>query len=411
MNRADAFEPSREQMLALVLEHSHFISAQETIPLRAACGRVLAEPVYARNTLPNCPVSQMDGIAYRYADYLACGGDCRHWQEGREYQFSNTGVAVPEQYDTVTIIEDVEFSAEGELHLLRAPQAAGEHIAPAGCRMQTGQLLLTAPATLTPAHLGLLASGGVMQVPVYRRPRVGIIPTGDELVPADVPLQPGKNVECNSIVLAALIESWGGQAVVWPIIPDQRDYLISVTRQALHSCDIVVFNAGSSKGRKDFAPEVLNAVGEVYVYEVAHGPGKHTSFTVADNGCPLLGLVGPTGGAELTAEWYLRPLIDQYLHRPSIAPQRLTVELMAETKAHVPFDFFMALTVYRRGDGSYCAWPGGGPGRGPRITRDGQQPNAVLRIPGGKVFAAGEQAEVELRIPSEWLPDIALRQE
>ena len=121
-------------------------------------------------------------------------------------------------------------------------------------------------------------------------------------------------------------------------------------------------------------------------------------------------MVGPTGGAELTAEWYLRPLIDKYLHRPSVAPLRLTVELMEQTKAHVPFDFFMPLTVYRRAYGNYCAWPGGGPGRGPSITKDGQQPNAVLRIPGGKVFVAGEQAEVELRAPLEWLPDIALRQ-
>lgn len=410
MRREDALEPSREQMAALVLEKSHFLSAQELIPLRSACGRVLAQEAYARNTLPNRPVSHMDGIAYRYADYQACGGDCHAWQEGREYQFSNTGVAIPEQYDTVTIIENVEFSAQGQLHITCAPEQQGSHVAPAGSRMQPGQLLLAANTTLTPAHLGLLATGGVMEVPVYCRPRVGIIPTGDELVPADVPLQPGKNVECNSIVLAALIESWGGQPVVWPIIPDEPDYLISVTRQALESCDIVIFNAGSSKGRKDFAAEVLNTIGEVYVYEVSHGPGKHTSFTVADNGKPVLGLVGPTGGAELTAEWYLRPLIDKYLHRPSVAPLRLTVELMEQTKAHVPFDFFMALTVYRRADGSYCAWPSGGPGRGPRLTKDGQQPNAVLRIPGGKVFAAGEQAEVELRAPLEWLPDIALRQ-
>ena len=411
MRREDALEPSREQMTELVLEKGHFTSAQEIIPLRAACGRVVSQPIYARNTLPNRPVSHMDGIAYRYADYQACGGDCRDWQEGREYQFSNTGVAIPEQYDTVTVIEDVEVSADGQLHILHAPQRQGNNVAPEGSRMHSGQLLLAANTTLTASHLGLLATGGVMEVPVYCRPKIGIIPTGDELVPADVPLQPGKNVECNSIVLSALVESWGGEAVVWPIIPDEKDYLISVTQQALESCDIVIFNAGSSKGRKDFAPEVLNAVGEVYAYEVAHGPGKHTSFTIADNGKPVLGLVGPTGGAELTAEWYLRPLIDKYLHRPTVAPQRLTVELMEETKAHVPFDFFMALTVYRRADGSYCAWPGGGPGRGPRITKDGQTTNAVLRIPGGKVFAAGEQAEVELRIPSEWLPDIALRQE
>ena len=364
----------------------------------------MAADAYAVNTLPNRPVSQMDGIAYCYADYQTCGGDCHDWQEGREYQFSNTGVAIPDGYDTVTLIEEVRFDAQQRLSILRAPQYQGCNIAPAGSRMQAGQLLVAAPTTLTPAQLGLLATGGVRQVAVYCRPRVAIIPTGDELVPADVPLQPGKNVECNSIVLGALVESWGGEAVVWPIIPDEVAYLTSVTEQALDSCDIVVFNAGSSKGRKDFAAEVLNRVGEVYVYEVGHGPGKHTSFTVAKNGKPLLGLVGPTGGAELTAEWYLRPLIDKYLHRPVVPPERLTVKLMEETKAHVPFDFFMPLTVYQDDDGGYCAWRGGGPGRAPRITKEGQTTNAVLRFAGGQVFAAGELAEVELRIPRAWLP-------
>lgn len=409
MKKTATPQPERQEMTELILSYSKFDSAQELIPLREALGRVNSRPLRAVNTLPNQPVSHMDGIAYRYADYQAAGGDCRAWQEGVDYCFSNTGVAVPQQFDTVTLIEDVDFSGGG-LRILRAPAASGEHIAPVGSRMQSGQLLVAADTLLTPAHLGLLASGGVMQLLVYKRPRVAIIPSGDELLSAEAPLQPGKNVESNSIVLSAQITSWGGEPVVWPIIPDDPDFLSDVLRQAVDSCDIVILNAGSSKGRKDFAAEALNRVGEVYVYEVGHGPGKHTSFTLAQNGKPILGLVGPSGGAELTAEWYLQPLICKYLHKPVLPPPTVTVRLMQEVKAHVPFEFFMSLIIYRQPDGSYWAWPGGGPGRAPRLRGDGQLPNAVLRIPGGRVFAAGEYAEAELRLPEALLPQLSAQQ-
>ena len=409
MRREETPQPNREEMTQLVLSLSRLSSRQETVPVSQAVGRVLAKEARAVHTLPNRPVSSMDGIAYRYEDYLACGGDCRGWQQQREYEFSNTGVAVPEHLDTVSLIEDVAFDQDQRLTILRPPAGCGDNIRPAGSRLQAGQLLIAADTVLTPSHLGLLASAGLRQVAVYRRPQVAIIPTGDELIPAGLPLPPGKNVECNSLVLSALIQSWGGQPVVYPIIPDDLEQLTNVTRQAVADYDMVVFNAGSSKGRKDFAAAVLNRIGEVYVYEVGHGPGKHTSFALADNNTPVLGLVGPTGGAELTARWYLRPLIYRYLHKPLPAPELLPVRLMEQVKAHVPFDFYMQLVVYAEEDGRYCAWAGGGPGRGGAVNGSGHCPNAVLHIPGGKIFAPGEVAEVELQVPRCWLPSVTQR--
>lgn len=397
-------EPTREEMIELVLDRSKLPGSCETISALNAAGRVLARDVYAVNTLPCRDASRMDGIAYRFEDYQLCGGDCTGWVEGSDFCFSNTGVAIPSEFNTVTLIEDVSFDEEGRLHILQPPTAPGDNVVAAGTNMQTGQLLIAANTVLRPTHLGLMASAGVRLVEVFKRPRVGIIPTGDELVPAMVPLQDGRNVESNSISLSAMLEQWGAKPVVWPIIPDDVDYLSSVVKQAVETCDIVILNAGSSKGKKDHAIEVLEGLGEVLVHEVAHGPGKHTSFTIAFNETPIVGLVGPSGGAELGALWYVRPLVNKFMHCPTPAPDTLKVTLLQKASAHVDFDFFMGVVVYRKEDDSYVAMPLGGPGRGPHLTGDGIIANATLRIPGGIVYESGCEVVVELREPVECLP-------
>ncbi len=397
-------EPTREEMVRFVLERSELPGACETVDAFHAVGRVLLRDVHAVNTLPNRDSSSMDGIAYRFENYRRSGGDCSRWIEGWDFCFSSAGVAIPSGFDTVTLMEDVSFDGKGRLRILRPPSSIGDHVVPSGSSMRAGQLLIAAGTVLCPTHLGLMAAAGVRSVDVFRRPLVGVVPTGDELVPAMVPLQDGRNVESNSVLFGAMIEQWGAEPVIWPIIPDDVDYLSSVVRQAVEACDIVILNAGSSKGRKDHAIEVLEGLGEVLVHEVAHEPGKHTSFTIAFDGTPIVGLVGPSGGAELGAEWYVRPLVDKCLRRPTPAPDTLKVTLLERASSPVDIDFFMGVVVYRLEDGSHVARPLGGSGRGPRFTGDGIVANATLRIPGGEVYEAGSEAEVELREPIERLP-------
>ncbi len=402
MRREDAPQPNREELTALICRSTHFTSAVEPVPLRNCLGRVLAEDVFSLTELPNRPVSRMDGITYRFRDYLAAGGDCHNWREGVDYVFSNTGVAIPAEFDTVTLIEDTEFAANGALRITRPPLQQGENVSPAGSRICMGQKLTDRYRVLTAGDLGALAAGGVMEPVVFKKPLVAFIPTGDELIPPGSPPQPGKNVESNSVTIGALIEQWGGKPELFPIVPDQPDLLIGALQQALSYCDIFVLNAGSSKGRKDFAGDVLNAVGDVLVYESGCGPGKHASFALSDTGKPILGLAGPPGGAEMTAGWYLAPLICQYLHKPFIPPEKVEAILTAEAKAHVPFQFFLPVTVRREVDGIYSASPR--PLLGRPVAPDAAAPNGVLPIPGGRIFAKGERVWVELAMPKEYLP-------
>ncbi|ABW17783.1 molybdopterin molybdotransferase MoeA [Alkaliphilus oremlandii] len=391
--------PSREEYIELATSLAKFDRRTEIVSLKESVGRVTAKDIYALHTLPNQPTSAMDGIAVRFEAFTSKEVDPTAWELGKEYVFSNTGVAIPTEYDTAIPIEHVKFDNNNRLHINKIPSCRGENVVPRGKNMKEGELLVPAEYVITPLQLGVLASGGICEIEVIAKPKVAIIPTGNELVPAGAVLPLGKNIETNSIVLEALIKEWGGEPIVYPIIPDDPVYIYDILYHALKQSDMVIFNGGSSKGTHDFGKEILGKIGQVYAYEVAHGPGKHTSLTVAGNKL-IVGLVGPPGGTELTAPWYVKPLINKYLCKPDVQAPKLEVKLLNEISSSAPFDFYIQLIVSQQ-DGEYVAT---------RIkmfnaTRAqlAVQANAILCVPRGVVFKKGETVAVELKIPIEYI--------
>ena len=176
-----------------------------------------------------------------------------------------------------------------------------------------------------------------------------ILPTGNELVPAGGPVPAGKNVEYNGVMMAAQVKMMGGEPRLYPITRDNPAALTAVINDALAGADIVILNGGSSKGSDDRALEVLATIGEILVYEVDYGPGRHTSMTVAGTK-PIVGAVGPTVGAEYAVEWYVRPLINKYLSQPTPEPRRLRVKLQEDFPA-VKVNFYARLQLDRQADG------------------------------------------------------------
>ena len=160
---------------------------------------------------------------------------------------------------------------------------------------------------------------------VVARPKVAFIPTGNELVPVggDIPL--GRNIETNSLLMKGKIEQWGGQAVLLPIVPDEPQAIEAVLRRAVAEADIVVLNAGSSKGSDDWSLEILERIGRVLYHQTNHGPGHHSSCSVLD-GTPVIGISGPPGGAAFTTDFYLRPAMRKFLGL-STEPVRIWVRL------------------------------------------------------------------------------------
>lgn len=390
----------RDEALQKISERSAFKRETETVPLLDALGRVCADEIHSANTLPGKLTSRLDGVAVFYRDFAGGIPDTTGWRPGSQYIYANTGIAIDGDYDTVIKIEMVEKDEEGGIKILKAPLRQGENTQAVGERMKKGDKLVEAHTLLTPAHLSILAMGGIIDVQVLRKPVVAIIPTGNELVRRDVPLPVGKNVESNGILIQSKAIWWGAAPLLYDIVPDDPALLVDTVRDALGKADIVVLNAGSSKGTDDFTIEVLEQVGEILAHEADHGPGRHTSFTIA-GGKPIIGIVGPPIGADYTVDWYVLPLVNQYLFQPTISLPKLEVKLTAPVVSKGSSDFYVRLIVKREG-GEYVGIPA--MGRGRPAAEGMTWANAHLCIPKGTVgYNAGDRVEVELRRPIEYI--------
>ena len=399
MEEHKVITPTRDEYIQLATSLAKFDRRTEVVSLRDSVGRVTAKDIYSVNTLPNQPTSAMDGIAVRFEEITSKDVDTTTWELGKQYVFSNTGVAIPAEYDTAIPIEQVEFDTDNKLHIKQIPSHKGDRIVSRGNIMKEGDLLVPANYLITPLQLGVLASGGIYELEVIAKPKVAIVPTGNELVPAGGVLPLGKNVETNSIVVETFVKEWGGEPIVYPIIPDDPDYIYDTLCHALKRSDMVIYNAGFSKGTHDFGKSILAKIGKVYAFEVAHGPAKHTSLTVVNDKL-IIGIVGPPGGAELTIPWYVKPLINKYLCKPNIEAPQLEVKLLNGVKMTPPFDFYIQVQVAKQ-DEQYVATVL----RGPDATRvkTAVDANAILCAKAGNSYREGDMVTVELKTPIEYI--------
>lgn len=394
-----SIKPKRDEMTALIQQAVGAVERREDIPFSQSCGRVCAADVFSRNTLPNRPVSRFDGIGVRFDDFAGGMPDTRQWREGREYVFCNTGIAIPDGFDTVIAIEDVEVLEQG-IALHAVPKARGEMVNPVGCNLRTGEPLARRGDVLVPAHVGLFAAGGVETVPVYARPRVAVLPTGDELVPPTDQVPPGKNVESNSYMIAAYLEQWGAEAVCLPIAADSLEGIADTLQKALEQCDAAIIIAGSSLGTKDFTIRVLDRLGQVLAPELAHGPGRKSSLSVV-GGKPVLGVAGPPMGAQITCDLYLAPFVAALRGVPYVRLQQLEVTCDDPFAAH-PVDFCERVHIYRGQDGYHIR-----SAFAPETTRAQMQAiaNGNFYRPANTACAVGGKTAVELLCPIEAVPD------
>lgn len=316
-----------EDMVPTMLSKISFKRRSEHVLVVDALGRVTAKDCICDYDLPNKLGSRMDAIAVYWADFENGMPDISAWKRGVQWDFANTGTAIDGDFDTCILIEKVVLDDDEELvEIKEAPKEKGQGTIAPGSRHHKGQLIVAAGTLLTPAKLSALAMAGIAQVEVVAKPRVVFLPTGDELVPVNFTLPLGKTFEANSLMLAGKLTQWGAQPYTHPIIPDDWDAIRDAVIEAAKEYDIIVLNAGSSKGSKDFNIEILEENGEVLAHEVNHGPGHHSSYSIVD-GVPVVGISGPPAGAEYTIDWYLKPLVDNYLFGETHAAPKVKAKL------------------------------------------------------------------------------------
>ena len=304
-------------------------TSTETVALAQAWGRVLGAPVVARLTQPPFDVSAMDGYAVRAADGVldarlrvvgaAPAGHPFAGQVGLDEAVRLfTGSVVPDGADSILLQED--GTREDDIVIVREACAAGRHIRRAGQDFSKGDGLLQPGRRLGARDVGLAAAGNHPWLVVHRRPCIAILATGDEIAMPGEPIVSGGIVSSNSHALAALIRAGGGEPIVLPVAPDDRD-AIAATVDRLSGVDMLVTTGGASVGEHDLVQSALAQRGfELDFWKIAMRPGKPLIYgRVADT--PVLGLPGNPVSALICAALFLLPSLDVLGGLPAAAPR------------------------------------------------------------------------------------------
>ncbi|MBN2099318.1 MAG: molybdopterin biosynthesis protein, partial [Dehalococcoidia bacterium] len=364
----------------------------ERVPLAEALHRVTAGPVWARISSPHYHAAAMDGAAVRSADTTGASEKTPvQLRIDDQAQWVDTGMAIPEGFDAVVMIENIQELGEGLIEIM-LPVAPWQHVRLMGEDIVASELLLPEGHFLKPTDLGAMAQAGITDVAVRRKPKVAVIPTGTELVQPGQGLKPGKIIESNSLVLAGLVEEWGAQATRCPPTPDDYNRLKNAIRDAVAEHDIVVVNAGASAGRRDFTASLVGDLGQVIVHGVAIRPGHPVVLGVVD-GKPVVGVPGYPVSAALTLELFVRPLICRLLG--TTAPKRSVLDAVLTRKVFSPMgeEEFVRVKVGKVSD-SLLATP---LPRGAGATMSFVRADGIVRIPrGSEGVQEGQAVHVEL---------------
>jgi molybdopterin molybdotransferase len=375
----------------------------EEIATPDALGRVLAQAILSPEDLPPFRRALMDGFACRAADIvwaptrLKVVDDIQMGTQATvplaqgEAARIPTGGMLPEGADVVVPVEQT-VPEEGRV-LIRTGLAAGRHLIERGEDVRAGEALLSEGHRLRPPDLGALMGLGILRIPVYRLPRVGILSTGDEVVPSEETPPFGKIRDLNSYALAAGVQALGALPHRYGIVADDAETLYNAARAALAESDLLLFNGGTSVGPKDVVAAVIDRLGRpgVLVHGVDIRPGKPTVFALCD-GKPVFGLPGQPVSALNTFDQFVAPVLRRMLKVPE-APPTVRARLTEAIRSADGREDHVRVTLARDGD-AWQATPL--PGVSAMITTM-TRAHGITVIPAGEPgFSAADEVEVRL---------------
>jgi putative molybdopterin biosynthesis protein len=297
----------------------------ETVTLAESLGRVLAETLRSDIDVPPFDRSLVDGFAVRASDVaaasegtpvrltlndetIACGVAPRLEVRGGTATPIATGGPLPRGADAVSMVEHTD-PGEGAI-LVRKSLSPGQNVGFAGSDIALGETLLRRGQRISSREIGMLAACGVAKVPVFRRPRVAVLSTGDELVQPGEPLRPAAIYDSNAPIIAAAVRENGGEPFVYRAVGDDEAALEAVVREAFESCDMVILSGGTSKGAGDLTYKVVSRLGEpgIIAHGVALKPGKPLCLAVV-SGKPIVILPGFPTSAMFTFHDFVVPVL------------------------------------------------------------------------------------------------------
>lgn len=322
-----------EEVLAMIESEFAPLERTETVPLRDAMGRILAEDIAAREYVPDFDRSTVDGFAVRASDTFGCSDAIPAilplqatvlMGQGADFSLNAgecvavpTGGAVPRDADSVVMLEYTEDYGDGTIGIAK-PAAPGMNMIFRGDDVYPGKVILRKGRVLSSADIGALAAIGQVEVKVAKKLTVGVISTGDELVPPEVQPGPGQVRDVNSPMLEAMLTAFGCYVNNYGIVIDDEALLAEKVNNAVLECDAVLLSGGSSVGVKDAACRIIESVGRLLLHGIAIKPGKPTILGKAGEK-PVVGLPGHPVAAYFITKLFVQPLLGRLTGRDMTA--------------------------------------------------------------------------------------------
>ena len=383
-------EQAKKDYLALLVEQG-FAPRTQVIPVQQACGRVTAQPVYAHICAPHYAASAMDGVAVIARDTFGATETTPITLRPEQFTVLDTGDPIPEDKDAVIMVEDIVKNPDGSI-TIHAAAAPWQHIRQIGEDVCAGEMILPAHMEVSPSAIGAMIAGGVLEISVICKPLVGIIPTGDEIIPPCADPRPGDIMEFNSSIFSSMLGQWGAETKTYPIVPDKFDEIKAAVALAAAECDLVILNAGSSAGREDFSARVIGELGQVLYHGIAMKPGKPAIL-----GCmgakPILGVPGYPVSGIIVIEELLKPLIEYWLKAGAAPAATAMATLTRPVVSGLKYQEFVRVRMGYVGD-KLMASP---LSRGSGVVSSFMKADGILTVPQGvEGYEAGEQVQVRL---------------
>jgi molybdopterin molybdotransferase len=379
----------------------------ETISSLEADGRVLAEDILSPDNVPDVPKAAMDGYALRSADGTAprrvlgeytAGGDSGSELAPGSAARIMTGAPMPPGADAMIQVELTE-EHDGLLYIQQAV-AEGKNVHQVGQDMAAGQAVLRCGSRIGAAEIGLLATVGATGIPVYRRPRVAVLATGDEVVEPDAPRAPGIVRDSNRYALLAAAREAGCETISLGIARDdaatQREQML----RGLEVADVLLTSGGVSMGTRDLIKPLLAELGTVYFGRIAFKPGKPTTFASV-NGKLVFGLPGYPVSSLVSFEVFVRPALRRLQGDAQPERPRVRVQIADSIRPSPDRPEYQRVVIGFR-DGKLTARSTGGQGSSRLLSLHGSN-GLLLVAPGKAIYPAGSELEALLTGPLESL--------
>lgn len=381
-------EEAKEKFFSLIGDSE--IKTEEIFS-HESCDRVLAKAVYAKICSPHYNASAMDGIAVKAKDTFGANENSPVILDEESYTVVDTGDALPDGTDAVIMVEDVTQIGSGKVKIISSVHP-WQNVRQVGEDICMGDMIAPTGTVITPSLCGAFLAGGVIKVEVIKKPLVGIIPTGDEIVPPTDNPKKGDIIEFNSAIFSSMVKQWKAQSKVYPIVKDKKDLLEAALKNAVSECDVVLVLAGSSAGRDDYTSDIISKLGTVAVHGIAIKPGKPAVLGKV-GAVPVIGLPGYPVSAIVVMNEIVKDIVE--LYGGLLKSERPTVKAVLGKRivSSLKYREFVRVTLGKVGD-NFVAVP---LVRGAGVVTSFTKADGILTISqNSEGIEAGETVEVRL---------------